>query len=124
MIVGRRTDRLVTIAGWCGIILAISLGLVSLASAHNANQSQDNTSAILSRRAVNIEALNAFQVQLTCENETLAAFAAALTDPNSPERAVTLNTQRDQLRTMKARCVDPNPIQSPDPDTTSTTVPR
>lgn len=78
----------------------------------------DTASNVANRRAITLDALNAFQAQQACANETFARFDAAVTraiiaEPHTPEQAEAVEALRPlavELDTVNERCVLANPI--------------
>jgi hypothetical protein len=119
------------------ILLAVTLGAIAIrASATSttavnnaavandtANQATDAVNRLTDRRAVTVDALNAYQRQRECENETFGRFDGAVADvilaePRSVEQAAAIERLapiREDLRAIKQRCIDPNPLPSTDP---------
>jgi hypothetical protein len=118
------------------IILATVVGVIAIRASSTASTSAtssakavDTADRLSSRRALTADALIAYQAQTECENETFASFDAAVLDVLLTERGSTdqkaaldrLVPVRDDLRTIRQRCIETHPIPETVDATTTTT---
>jgi len=116
----------------CAVILALAVGvsqvMTSRSAASSAAASADQAASaktatetaagLANRRAITLDALQAFQAQQACANVTFARFDAAVTraiiaERGSPEQTEAIEALRPlavELDSVNERCVLANPI--------------
>lgn len=116
----------------CAVILALAVGVSQVLTSRSAASSSaasadqaasaktatETASGLANRRAITLDALQAFQAQQACANVTFARFDAAVTraiiaEPRSEEQAEAVEALRPlvaELDSVNERCVLANPI--------------
>lgn len=97
---------------------AASSSAASADQAASAKTATETASGLANRRAITLDALQAFQAQQACANVTFARFDAAVTraiiaERGSPEQAEAIEALRPlavELDNVNERCVLANPI--------------
>lgn len=116
----------------CAVILALAVGVSQVMTSRSAASSSaasadqaasaktatETASGLANRRAITLDALQAFQAQQACANVTFARFDAAVTraiiaERGSPEQTEAIEALRPlavELDSVNERCVLANPI--------------
>ena len=125
--VARRRPSPTFVMAACAVILALAVGVsqvltsrsaASADQAASAKTATETASGLANRRAITLDALQAFQAQQACANVTFARFDAAVTraiiaEPRSAEQAEAVEALRPlaaELDSVNERCVLANPI--------------